>query len=133
MPCRSSTKIRADGERAYLLGVATRVASEFRRAASRRPEIPSSDAGANDPAHTPLQDVLLDEKRARAMLTQALERLSSEIREAFVLFELEEATAPEVAAILGVPEGTVASRVRRARAEILRATLERWRKMGEGR
>ena len=33
----------------------------------------------------------------------------------FVLCEIEELTAPSVAAIIGIPVGTVASRLRRAR------------------
>ena len=37
------------------------------------------------------------------------------MREMFVLFEIEELNAAEVAAALGIPVGTVASRVRRAR------------------
>jgi RNA polymerase sigma-70 factor (ECF subfamily) len=44
------------------------------------------------------------------------------LREAFVLFELEELSAPEVARLLGVSVGTVASRVRLAREQI-RKTL----------
>jgi RNA polymerase sigma-70 factor (ECF subfamily) len=125
-------EIRPGGERAYLLGIAARVASDFRRAASRRPEIATGDAGAGDASSVPLADALLDEKRTREVLARVLDGLTPDLREAFVLFELEELTAPEVAAIIGVPEGTVASRVRRARTEI-RASFERWRKLGETR
>ena len=125
-------EIRPGGERAYLLGIAARVASDFRRAASRRPEVACGDAGVGDASAQPLADALLDEKRAREMLSHMLDRLTPDLREAFVLFELEELTAPEVAASLGIAEGTVASRVRRARAEI-RASIERCRKAGEWR
>jgi hypothetical protein len=79
--------------------------------------------GAGDASSEPLADALLDAKRAREVLARALDRLTPDLREAFVLFELEELTAPEVAAIVGVPEGTVASRVRRARVEV-RASFE---------
>ena len=58
------------------------------------------------------------EKRAREALARALDTVSRELREAFVLFELEELSAPEVAKLLHIPVGTVASRVRRARAAI---------------
>ena len=40
-----------------------------------------------------------------------------ELAEIFVLFELEDLTSPEIAALLEIPLGTVASRLRRARAE----------------
>jgi RNA polymerase sigma-70 factor (ECF subfamily) len=37
------------------------------------------------------------------------------LAEVFVLFELEETTMAEIARLLGMPSGTVASRLRRAR------------------
>jgi RNA polymerase sigma-70 factor (ECF subfamily) len=119
--------IEPGGERAYLLGIALRIASDARRSARREREVaydgdctPASDACDTVPS----PDVLLDAKRAREVLSRALDRLTPDLREAFVLFELEELTAPEVARLLGVPEGTVASRVRRAREQI-RASLGR--------
>jgi len=42
------------------------------------------------------------------------------LREVFVLYELERLSVPEVADLLGVPEGTVASRLSRARDEFRR-------------
>ncbi len=50
------------------------------------------------------------------------------LREAFVLFEIQELSATEVASILKLPLGTVASRVRRAR-ELLR---DRYRESHRG-
>ncbi|MFT3771354.1 MAG: sigma factor-like helix-turn-helix DNA-binding protein [Minicystis sp.] len=38
-----------------------------------------------------------------------------DLRAVFVLFELEQATMAEIAAMLDLPPGTVASRLRRAR------------------
>jgi RNA polymerase sigma-70 factor (ECF subfamily) len=38
-----------------------------------------------------------------------------ELRVVFVLFELEEMTTAEIATLLEIPSGTVASRLRRAR------------------
>jgi RNA polymerase sigma-70 factor (ECF subfamily) len=54
-----------------------------------------------------------------------------ELRTVFVLFELEEMTASEIAQTLDIPPGTVASRLRRAReifheqSRRLRAAQER--------
>jgi RNA polymerase sigma-70 factor (ECF subfamily) len=42
----------------------------------------------------------------------------------FVLFDLEELTTTEVASVLRVPKGTVASRLRRAR-EVFREAVSR--------
>ncbi len=117
---RRLDEIDAPRERQYLLGIALRVASDARHALARRREVPMGDsrevARQNELTDAaPLAEQLLDEKRARALLAQFLEGMPEDLREAFVLFELEEMPAPAVAQILGVPVGTVASRVRRAR------------------
>jgi RNA polymerase sigma-70 factor (ECF subfamily) len=112
---RRLDEIDARGERAYLLGVALRVASEARRMVARRREVPIDETveSANHGA-PPLED-LIDDKRDLERLTGYLASMPDDMREAFVLFELEELSAPKVAELLGVPAGTVASRVRRAR------------------
>ena len=46
-----------------------------------------------------------------------LDALPMELRAPFVLFELEEVPSAEIAAMLDLPVGTVASRLRRAREE----------------
>ena len=45
-----------------------------------------------------------------------LEGMPDNLKEAFILFELEDMTVPQIAELLGIPTGTVASRLRRARA-----------------
>jgi RNA polymerase sigma-70 factor (ECF subfamily) len=123
---RRLDEIATGGERAYLLGVALRVASEARRTVRRRREVLMEETEEAIPeAGRPLEE-LLDEKRARQALGGYLASMPDEMREAFVLFELEEMSAPEVAAALGVPAGTVASRVRRAR-DFIRQRLGRLR------
>jgi RNA polymerase sigma-70 factor (ECF subfamily) len=115
---RRLAEIDAARERQYLLGIALRVASDARHALARRREVPmgdSHDVGRALQDHAPLAEQLLDEKRARAVLAALLDEMPEELRDAFVLFELEEMTAPAVSEVLGVPVGTVASRVRRAR------------------
>jgi RNA polymerase sigma-70 factor (ECF subfamily) len=109
--------IRAGGERAYLFGIALRVASESRRAAASRREHPSESAAedAVDPA--PSADEMLDQRRARALLDRALEALPVELRLVFTLHELEEMSMSEISALVGIAPGTVASRLRRARQE----------------
>jgi hypothetical protein len=53
-----------------------------------------------------------------------LERLDSDLAQAFVLFELEQLSKNEVARELGIPPGTAASRRRRAR-QTVEATMAR--------
>jgi RNA polymerase sigma-70 factor (ECF subfamily) len=50
-----------------------------------------------------------------AAVREALEDMPAELREVIVLCELEERNGAEVAELLGVPLGTVKSRLRRAR------------------
>jgi RNA polymerase sigma-70 factor, ECF subfamily len=120
---RRLDEIVEGGERPYLLGIALRVASQTRRAMRRRREVPMEATrlellGA-EASQRPLDESLaLDQKRALAKLASCLGGLSEKLREAFVLFELEELSAPEVAQSLGVSVGTVASRVRLAREQI---------------
>jgi RNA polymerase sigma-70 factor, ECF subfamily len=60
---------------------------------------------------------------AAELLWQGLERIGPDHREILVLKELEQLTYPEIAAVLAIPEGTVASRLFHAR-HALRAALE---------
>ena len=53
---------------------------------------------------------------------RALATLNEEMRTAFILYELEEMSMPEIAEVLDVPVGTVASRLRRARDQFQKAT-----------
>jgi RNA polymerase sigma-70 factor (ECF subfamily) len=110
--------IETGRERCYLLGVALRVASDARAALHRRSEMLSKAALEKSRPQDPGPENALDEKRARAVLADILESMPAEMREAFVMFELEEFTASEVAEILRVPVGTVASRVRRGRDHV---------------
>lgn len=65
----------------------------------------------------------LELKQALVMIQWALDGMIAERREVFVLYELEELTAREIAEHLGIPPGTVASRLRKAR-EDLRVALD---------
>jgi RNA polymerase sigma-70 factor, ECF subfamily len=62
-------------------------------------------------------DELASEER-RQNLKHALERLPLELREVIILYELECLTYKELAAALGVPIGTVMSRLSRARRSL---------------
>lgn len=64
-----------------------------------------------------------ERRAARRAVWNALERISAEHREALVLRELEGFSYAEIAEILDVPEGTVASRLYHAR-DALRTALE---------
>ncbi len=115
---RKLESIHPGSERAFLYGTAQRLVIDFRRLASQRYELPEASRGERqDP--TPAADELLDQKRARQMLDQILDAMTPDLRSVFVLFELERLTMSEIAELLGVAPGTVASRLRRAREDFL--------------
>jgi RNA polymerase sigma-70 factor (ECF subfamily) len=60
----------------------------------------------------------------RAMLRRALEELPPEFREAIVLRELEGLSYKEIAAVTGVPIGTVMSRLARGRERLQECLAE---------
>lgn len=110
-------------ERGFLFAIALRMASHARRAERRRAEA-FGDALDACPDGTPGADELLEQRRARALLDEVLDSLPLDVRAVFILFELEEMALGEIAALLGIPKGTAASRLRRGRerfqAEIAR-------------
>lgn len=111
---RRLADIPAGNERTFLYGSALRVASTLRRNSARRQRFMQS--GAADPdevVRTPHEEV--ERREALGVLDELLSMMDNEQREVFVLCEIEELSAPEVASIVGVPVGTVASRLRRAR------------------
>jgi RNA polymerase sigma-70 factor (ECF subfamily) len=103
------------GERGFLFAIALRVAADERRARRRRPEVAVGETApfAFDP--TPPADELVEQRQARAMIDSMLEAMPLELRTVFVLFEMEDLTTMEIADLLELPMGTVASRLRRAR------------------
>jgi RNA polymerase sigma-70 factor, ECF subfamily len=118
--------IQVGCEKAFLFNTAVRVASSERRTFARRREVLGGDDGPETKDSAPPPDELLDRERARAVLEELLDDLGMDLRAVFVLFELEGLTMAEIARTIEVPEGTVASRLRRARQEF-QAALKRYK------
>lgn len=112
---RKLASVRPDAERSFLYQTALRVAADGRRSERRRRETDGPDETIEDSA--PMPDDLVDLRRARQCLDDILEGWPLELRAVFTLFELDQLTLTEIATLLGVPRGTVASRLRRAREE----------------
>lgn len=85
---------------------------QFRRYMGRRPKV----ALEIDPVDRKPQEQ--DGQESREILQVALNRLEPELRVVFVLREIEHLSYAEIAATLMVAEGTVASRLSRARLEL---------------
>jgi RNA polymerase sigma-70 factor (ECF subfamily) len=109
--------ITAGSERAFLLATARGVAANVRRSQARSHEVPDESAVAEKVDDGANPEQALASRQARALLDSILDGLPEDAREVFVLFELEGMTMATIAETLGLPPGTVASRLRRAREE----------------
>lgn len=100
--------------RSWVFGITLRVVRDRRRSAKRKPECAMEDETlVPDHRADPQSDAL--RREAFATLLRVLDRLPDEQREVFVLAELEELTAPEIADAVAVNLNTVYSRLRAAR------------------
>src|SRR6188768_1953765 len=104
--------------RAWLYGIAWRVAAAQRRKAHRKHEI-LSDALEPEPDSSRSPARLLERSRRLAKLDRALNRLPEEQRAVFLLYELEELSMREVAEALDCPLHTAFSRLYAARKKVL--------------
>ncbi len=108
----------------YLFGIARNVMREHM--AITAPQVPLDDESADDDGRlsTDLDLLAAMDRQERIELLQKLVlALPEAYREAVVLCELEEMSYPEAAAVLKCAEGTVASRLHRARA-MLKAKIK---------
>lgn len=106
--------IQRGSERSFLVGVAARIAGHSRRSYRRREAAERSYSTHPRPAN-PDPEELTQKLEDRALLDRVLDGLSEDQRAVFVLFELEELSIDDIANLLSLPRGTVASRLRRAR------------------
>lgn len=124
--------------RAWLFTILMRTHLNRERAAGRRAETVSSEMeergferalAAWRPSPTP-EDARA-RRRLQESLTRALDALPARFREVVWLVDVEGFRQREAAAMLEVPEGTVASRLYRARRRLREALgseeMERWR------
>jgi len=113
--------IAPDSERAFLVGTAIRVAHSLGRKTVRwqlDEDMDQRVAKAQDASDAQADLELCD---------LALSKVDPVLAEVFVLYEIEGLSSPEIAALLEIPLGSVASRLRRAREQfrIVVARIER--------
>ncbi len=100
-------------QRAWLFGIARRIASRYRRGRSRRLRLLAAAAPTNSPV-VELEGELT-RRQATRLLQAFLDGLDARKRDAFVLADVEGFTGAEIAEILHISPNTVGSRVRAAR------------------
>lgn len=106
----------------WLFGICLRAASDHRRRAYRRREHVGDAPVEEQPGATtatPEDDAV--GREARAQLDEILDELDLDKRAVFVMFEVEEMSCDDIASIVGVPVGTVYSRLHAARKQFDKA------------
>lgn len=105
----------------WLAQIAFFVASDARRAASRRPEVPTDPTNIEEGRDDASAEGATIARRSLSHAERALGTLSLEHRTVFVLFELEGESCDSIAAAMEVPVGTIHSRLSFARSRFLEA------------
>jgi RNA polymerase sigma-70 factor (ECF subfamily) len=117
---RRLADIHPDSERAFLVATALRAAHTLGRKTSRWALQEDMDQlwGARD---------LGDDHANLELCDLALSKMTPELAEVIVVYEIEGLSSPEIAALFQIPLGSVASRLRRAREQFrsIVARLER--------
>lgn len=118
---------QARNERAFLARVTWRAAVDLRRA----PQLPIAESATRDedpaapldlPAQEPGPEQMMRTANEHAMVHAMIDALPEELRVPLVLSAFEELNSREIGRVLGIPEGTVRTRLQRAR-EMLRRKL----------
>jgi RNA polymerase sigma-70 factor (ECF subfamily) len=107
----------------WLFGIARRQARDRMRRS--RPETGTDELLEGLPAADPEPEAAALASASRAELAVALKRLPDADREVIVLSFAYELSGPEIAEVLGVPEGTVKSRLFKARRRLRAQLVER--------
>lgn len=113
-------KTESSSERSFLLATAYRVSRDLGRKAHRE-TLRDVDT---ELANMPTPEEQLDEKRSCEVIYRLLSELDEDVRAIFVMYEMDGMTMNEIAKLVGLPIGTVGSRLRRAR-EDFKARFER--------
>jgi len=105
----------------WLFRITSRIARDYRRSGRRKDPaqhglIPvAGDEHADSQQRSPVDAA--ERSAAARLIHEMLQQLDDSKREAFILAELEQMTAPEIAQTLDIPLNTVYSRLRRARLD----------------
>jgi RNA polymerase sigma-70 factor (ECF subfamily) len=123
---RGEAWLRMVDERGFLARMVWRMALDHLPNSAERVSDATEMESMGGAGRSPEQSVVDEDERA--LLRRLIDGLPDELRQALVLSSVEEMTSREVAEVMGIPEGTVRTRVMRARAELRR----RFEAMKEG-
>jgi RNA polymerase sigma-70 factor (ECF subfamily) len=116
--------IEIDAEKAFLRGVAIREASHARRSHKRRREVGNDDFDLQStPSMSP--DELVRRKQELMQVADAVDELDENLRAVFIMSEVQEIPLAAIAEELGLPLGTVKTRLRKARTVLADRSAKR--------
>jgi RNA polymerase sigma-70 factor (ECF subfamily) len=120
---RGEAWLRMENEKGFLARTVWRVALDhLPKTAGRMADVAEMQlAATGDAGASPEQNVVDEDERV--LLRRLIDGLPEELRQPLVLSSVEEMTSREVAEAMGIPEGTVRTRVMRARTELRRRFL----------
>jgi RNA polymerase sigma-70 factor (ECF subfamily) len=119
---RGKAWLRMENEKGFLARTVWRVALDhLPKAAERTVDVAEIQLTAHGAGFSPEQSAVDEDERA--ILRRLTNGLPEELRQPLVLSSVEEMTSREVAEAMGIPEGTVRTRVMRARTELRRRFL----------
>jgi RNA polymerase sigma-70 factor, ECF subfamily len=105
----------------WLFGICLRVAAAYRRRAYFRRERPTAEVPERPTDEETSPEARAQVRQARERLLAVIDSMELEERALFVMFELDEVPCEQIAEMLGVPIGTVYSRLHAARRSFQKA------------
>jgi RNA polymerase sigma-70 factor (ECF subfamily) len=115
--------IQEHAERSFLISTTRFVVMKMRKASKRRPEFVERELSELPTDRTGVDEVT-DQRRSLDQLDRVLLSLPEDLRTVFILFEIEGFSQSEIGITLGIPQGTVASRIRRAKVQFLKVATQ---------
>ncbi|MBD5451926.1 MAG: RNA polymerase sigma factor [Lachnospiraceae bacterium] len=115
--------------KSYLMGISVNIYRNYKRKLSIRQRIAGTQQSVEEMEIEPVSDARLTEEKVivqeeSRLLRGAVRQLPDKYRLPVLLFYMEELPLTEIAAVLKLPEGTVKSRLYRAK-KILKQKLEK--------
>ncbi|WP_260735343.1 RNA polymerase sigma factor [Tunturiibacter lichenicola] len=110
---------RMENEKGFLARTVWRVALDHLPRAADHLDVSEIQLTATGGAGLSPEERAMSEDE-RSTLRRLIDGLPEELRQPLVLSSIEEMTSGEVSEVMGIPEGTVRTRVMRARAELRR-------------
>jgi RNA polymerase sigma-70 factor, ECF subfamily len=112
---KAQESFRGSEARTWMLSIVRNTALDFLRRDKSSVAVTLDKPGYEPEDHSPDPERALLEQSRRERVRRAISNLAPEFRETIVLREIEGLSYKEIASVLGVPMGTVMSRLSRAR------------------